>query len=269
LTVALAQQTVPADLDSFVHRHSEGNPLFVLALVKHLIAQRLLIQKTSDSGHQWALSTPVDKLEPAVPEELAQMVELEVQSLAPRDQTLLEAASLFTVAFPAWGVAAALDEPAAAIEESFESLARRLIFICRAGHDELPSGTPSAFYVFAHGIYREVLYQRQALARRAERHNRVAQRLAALFAGREEHVAREMATHYEAAGNWLPAIRALQSAARFAIGRQSYSVVAELLQDGLRIARNLPAQDRTLIDVELGEELAMASHASTNHSCQD
>jgi len=265
LTVALAQQTVPADLDSFVHRHSEGNPLFVLALVKHLIAQRLLIQKNSENGLEWILSAPVDKLEPAVPDELAQRVELEIQSLATRDQTLLEAASLFTVAFPAWGVAAALDEPAAAIEESFEALARRLIFICRAGHDELPDG-PSAFYVFAHGIYREVLYQRQAPARRAERHNRVAQRLAALFAGREEYVAREMATHYEAAGSWLPAIRALQSAAQFAIGRESYSVVAELLQDGLRIAQNLPAHDRAMIDTELRGELAMASQASTSPS---
>ena len=266
LTVALAQQTIPADLDSFVHRHSEGNPLFVLALVKHLTAQSLLVRRNLDGGQEWVLSSPVDKLEPAVPDELAQRVELEIQSLAPRDQTLLEAASLFTVAFPAWGVAAALDEPATVIEESFEALARRLIFICRAGHDELPDGSPSAFYVFAHGIYREVLYQRQAPARRAERHNRVAQRLAILFAGREEHVAREMATHFEAAGSWLPAIRALQSAAQFAIGRQSYPVVAELLQDGLRIAQNLPARDRAMIDAELREELATASEASANHS---
>jgi predicted ATPase len=264
LAAILAQQSIPADLDSFVLRHSEGNPLFVLALLKHLIAQGLLVRNNSGSTPQWELSAPVDKLEPAVPDELAQMIELEIQAFTPRNVALLEAASLFTVAFPAWGVAAALDENSADVEESCDALARGLSFVRRAGYDELPNGSPSAFYVFAHGLYREVLYQRQAPARRAERHNRVAKRLASLFAGREAHVAREMATHYEAAGNWLPAIRALQSAARFALSRQSHPLAAELLNEALRMAANLPSQERGSLDRELQEELTAVSQASAN-----
>jgi predicted ATPase len=259
LSTALGQQDIPVGLDGFVHRHSEGNPLFVLALLKHLTTQGLLVRNHSrnDSADPapWELSGPVDKLEPAVPDELAQMIELEIQALPPQEQALLEAASVFTIAFPAWGVAAALDENSSAIEESCDALARRLSFVRRAGYDELPGGAPSAFYVFAHGLYREVLYQRQAPARRAERHNRVAQRLALLFVGREEHVAREMATHYEAAGNWLPAIRALQSAAQFAIGRQSYPIAADLLQNALRLAGNLPPHEHASIHRELHQEL--------------
>ncbi len=255
LASALAQQDVPVDLSSFVHRHSEGNPLFVLALVRHLCAQGLLVRVESGDNACWELSQPVDKLEPAVPDELAKMIELEVQALASTEQSLLEAASLFTVAFPAWGVAAALNENSASVEESFDALARRLSFVRRAGYDELPDGSVSAFYVFAHGLYREVLYQRQALARRSERHNRVAQGLASLFAGREEQVAREMATHYEAAGNWLGAVRALQSAAQHAIGHQSHPVAADLLHDALRIAAKLPPRERTSIHRELHEGL--------------
>ena len=266
LAATLAQPAVPAGLDEFVHRHSEGNPLFVLALVKHLIARKLLVCRDNAIAPRWELSRSVDKLEPAVPEELAQMIELEVQALAPQDQRLLEAASLFTVAFPAWGVAAALDESPAAIEESCDALSRRLSFVRRAGYDELPGAAPSAFYVFAHGLYREVLYQRQAPARRAERHNRIAQRLAALFAGREAHVAREMAAHYEAASNWLPAVLALQSSARFASGRQSYRVAEELLQEALRISPNLPPQERPLIEQELRRVLAAAGEPSSNPS---
>ena len=261
LAVTLGQSTLPDDLDDFVHRHSEGNPMFALALVKHLIAQELLVRRNAGRDPAWELSQPVDKLEPAVPDELAQMIELDVQSLPPPDQRLLEAASLFTVAFPAWGVAAALDEDAAAVEEACNALARRLFFVRRAGYDELPGGAPSAFYVFAHGLYREVLYQRQAPARRAERHNRVARRLAALFAGREAHVAREMATHYEAASNWASAVRALQAAAMHASGRQSHRVAEELLRDALRIAENLPAQERTAIAGEIGPILAAGSAA--------
>ena len=260
LEATLAQPTVPADLDAFVHRHSEGNPMFALALMKHLIAQELLVRKNSESI--WELSEPVDKLEPAVPDELAQMIELDVQALAPADQRLLEAASLFTVAFPAWGVAAALDEDPASIEESCDVLARRLFFVRRAGYDELPGGAPSAFYVFGHGLYREVLYQRQAPARRAERHNRVAQRLAALFAGREAHVAREMAAHYEAAGNWSSAVRALRSAAQHASGRQSHRVAEELIRDAQRLAENLPAHERAALEHETGPVRAALSASS-------
>jgi predicted ATPase len=85
-------------------------------------------------------------------------------------------------------------------EEACDGLARRLHFVVRAGQDELPDGTRSAFYVFAHGLFREVLYQRQSSARRARRHIRIAERLGELFAGREASVAREQALHYEAAG---------------------------------------------------------------------
>ena len=266
LVNVLDQQAIPAGLDDYVHHHSEGNPLFVLALVKHLVTQQHLVRTNLAGSPLWELIAPVDKLEPPVPDELAHMIELEMQSLTPQDQSLLEAASLFTVAFPAWGVAAALDETPAAIEESCEALARRLSFVRRAGYDELPGGSPSAFYVFAHGLYREVLYQRQAPARRSERHNRVAQRLAALFAGREAHVAREMAIHYEAAGNWLAAIRALQSASRFAIGRQSYPVAAELLQAAVQLATNLAPQERVAIEGELQQELMSVAQASANPS---
>lgn len=260
LAATLGQQSPPADLDGFVHRHSEGNPMFALALLKHLIAQELLVQKNRDGEQVWDLSEPVEELEPAVPEELAQIIELDVQTLSPADQRLLEAASLFTVAFPAWGVAAALDEDPVAIEEACDALARRLFFVRRAGYDELPGGAPSAFYVFGHGLYREVLYQRQAPARRSERHNRVAQRLATLFAGREAQVAREMAAHYESAGNWLPAVRTLHSAARQANGRQSHRVADDLLRDARRIAENLPPHERASIERELDSALA-AGHS--------
>src|SRR5260370_36928687 len=141
-------------------------------------------------------------MEASVPDGLAQMIELEIERLSPEEQRILEAGSLISVAFPAWAVAAALEEDPVEIEGACDGLARRLYFLERAGQDELPDGTRSAFYVFAHGLYREVLYQRQVATQRAKRHIRVAERLGELFAGPEGNVAREMALHYEAACNW-------------------------------------------------------------------
>jgi predicted ATPase len=132
-------------------------------------------------------------------------------------------------------VAAALEQDVASTEEACDALARRVSFVKRAGEDELPDGTRSSFYVFAHTMFREVLYQRQSAARRAARHVRVAVRLRAIFYGRDELIAREAAAHYEAAGDWTNAIAMLRIAARRALDMKAYSEAADLHQHIARL----------------------------------
>jgi predicted ATPase len=212
LTRELEQESLPQGLTDFVYRRSEGNPLFVLAVVEHLVSEGVLVRDGGGSG-QWQQGEPFPQTEAAVPNQLARMIELAIERLGDEDRRVLEAASLMNVAFPAWAVAAALEKDMAETEEACDDLARRLHFVVRAGQDELPDGTSSAFYVFAHGLYREVLYQRQAAARRARRHIRIAERLGQLFVGREADVARERAMHYEAAGERDRAASVLLAAA--------------------------------------------------------
>jgi predicted ATPase len=198
-----------------------------------------LVHEGTDQAGVWKQRTPFLEMDPDLPDELSQMIELEIERLSPGDQRLLEAGSLINVAFPAWAVAAALEEDTPEIEEACDELAHRLHFVRRAGRDELPDGTLSAFYVFAHGLYREVLYQRQSESRRARRHTRIAERLGELFAGREANVAQEMAMHYEAAGNWSRAASVLRSAAWQARQRRAHGEAAALLELALRAADNL------------------------------
>jgi predicted ATPase len=209
----LGQQALPQGLVEFVARRSEGNPLFVIAVVEHLISQGILTRCCVGGTGEWEPSAPWPDIDAGVPGQLARMIEQEIDRLSEDAQRLLEAGSLMNVAFPAWAVAAALGKDSIETEEECDALARHLHFVVRAGQDELPDGSKSAFYVFAHGLYREVLYMRQAAARRSRRHIRIAERLGELFAGREANVAREMATHYEAAGDLERAARALQAAA--------------------------------------------------------
>jgi len=199
----------PAGLADFVYLRSEGNPLFVTAVVEHLIAHCFLVRNVDG---RWERRAPFEEMQAGVPRQLAGMIEMEIGSLSEHEQHMLEAASLMRVAFPAWAVAAALQMDPLETEEACDALARRLHFVLRAGQDELPDGSRSAFYVLAHGLYREVLYQRQSEARRARRHVRIAERLGELFAGREADVARERAIHYEAAGDRDRAASVLQAA---------------------------------------------------------
>jgi predicted ATPase len=258
LSRELKQGVPPPGLTSFVHQHSEGNPLFAMAILEHLIAQRFLICDHSEGEARWKQRVPFQEMEAGVPDGVAQMIELEIDRLSPQEQRMLEAGSLISVAFPAWAVAAALDEDPALIEEACDELARRLYFLERAGQDELPGGTRSAFYVFVHGLYREVLYRRQAEARRAAGHVRIAERLGQLFNGREATVQREMAFHFEAAGSWARAVNALRAAASHAHLRHAYAEATELLEHSLRIAENLSEAESESAAREIRNELTMA-----------
>jgi predicted ATPase len=213
----LGQQSLPRGLVDFAARRSEGNPLFVIAVVEHLISQGILTRKRVDGTDEWDQSELWPDIDAGVPDQLARMIEQEIERLSEDAQRLLEAGSLMSVAFPAWAVAAALGKDSIETEEQCDALARHLHFVVRAGRDELPDGSTSAFYVFAHGLYREVLYLRQAVARRSRGHIRIAERLGELFARREASVAREMAMHYEAAGDLKRAAHALQAAAERAL----------------------------------------------------
>ncbi len=261
LSRQLGQDQLPDGLDNFVYQNSEGNPLFAIAILEHLIAERQLTREGNDGAFRWKRDTAPPELEITVPSQLAQMIELEIERLHPQDQRLLEAASLASIAFPAWAVAAALDEEEAETEEACNELARRLHFVHRAGEDELPDGSRSAFFAFAHGLYREVLYQRQSAAQRARRHTRVAERLQQLFLGREDSVAREIACHYEAAGKWSEAAAALRAAARHARQRHAWREAESLLEHTLRIFENLEGRESDLLAAEIRLELSAAHDA--------
>lgn len=262
----LQQESLPPGLSGFVHQHSEGNPLFAIAILEHLMAQGFLVREGDDGQSAWKPSGSFEQMEAAVPDGLAQMIELEIERLSAEEQKMLEAASLMGIAFPVWAVAAALEQDPLMSGEACAALARRLYFVKRAGEDELPDGTRSDFYVFGHGLYRQVLYQRQSASRRAARHQRIALRLGELFAGREASVARERAMHFEAAGDWLSAAIALRSAARHAQHRQAHAEAEELLQHALRLAGNLGEIDRAaamrVIDDELADAVARDAEAA-------
>ncbi len=193
---------LPAGLCSLIHQHSSGNPLYMTAVLEHLRAQHVL---RSENG-EVAMSQPLDEIELRVPDELAEIIELQLDRLNEEDRRLLEAGSIAGTIFPAWAASAALKRGGEDLEEAYASLVRRVRLISIAGHDELPDGSRSTFYVFSHALYREVLYARMPAARRSRWHMRVADRLRAMFAGNETSVAHEIAAHTEA-GSTIPALR--------------------------------------------------------------
>lgn len=197
LSRELGTEKLPSGLASLIHQRSAGNPLYMTAILDHLRAQRILLSQ----GGEVALSQPIDQIEIGVPDGIAAVIGLQLDRLGDEDRRLLEAGSIAGTIFPAWAAAAALDCALEDVEEAYASLVRRVRLLSIAGHDELPDGTRSAFYVFAHELYRDVVYSRIPIARRSHWHQRVADRLRAMFAGNESSVAHEIAAHTKAGGS--------------------------------------------------------------------
>jgi len=190
----LVTDALPPGLASLIHQNSAGNPLFMIAALDHLRSQRVILSKNGSVS----LSVPLAEIELGVPDSLSGVIELQLDRLGDQDRTLLEAGSISGTIFPSWAAAAALDREIEEVEEAYAALVRRVRLLSIAGQDELPDGSRSTFYVFAHALYRDVLYARLPAARRSQWHLRIAGRLRSMFAGQEASVAHEIAAHMAA-----------------------------------------------------------------------
>lgn len=242
----------PSEIAALVHQHSDGNPMFMVAMVEHLLSQKLVLHEKG----AWKTSAPLADVEIGIPQQLAELIELQLQQRQPWEQRLLEAGAVGGVVFPVWAAAAALEVNTSEAEEQYEALAKQTTFVHAGGHDELPDGTRSSFYVFSNRIYRDVLYQRQPAARRSLAHLRIAERLKTLFADRETSIALELAAHFEAAGDWGRAADALCISANNAIERQSGADAAGLLTRSLELLQNLPAWQRSDREERIQQRIA-------------
>jgi predicted ATPase len=173
LTAESTPEALPEGLAAFVYRHTEGNPLFMVAALDYL-CQRGFISR---AGTGWRLATPVEALELGVPDNLRQMIEAQIERLSAQEQHALEAASVAGAMFLASACAVALGVDREDIEELYDVLARRHRVVRYIDRQRLPDGSVTSRYDFVHALYREVLYRRQALRRRANLHRRIDEHL--------------------------------------------------------------------------------------------
>jgi len=198
----------PEGLAALLHRHSEGNPLFVVAALEHMIGRGLV----SYQNGRWQLRVPVEEIDLEVPENLRAMIEIQVERLSPEERRILEVASITGTVFSTAVSAAAARTDVEEFEMVCEELSRRRLIVRAAGVEEFPDLSVSERYEFLHALYREVLYRRQSPSKRAELHLRIGRRLEELFATRPNEGATELAYHFEYGGDRMRAAKYRQLA---------------------------------------------------------
>ncbi len=208
---------VPHGLAALLHRHSEGNPLFMVAALDHMTQRGFLSRENGN----WKLNVPIEQIDLEVPESLREMIEARIERLSEEERRALEVASVSGVLFCATVCAAAANMDVESFENVCDGLSRRRQKVRSADPKQFPDGTVSSRYEFDHALYREVLYRRLSPGRRTKLHLLIAERLEALSAPRLSEAAAELAHHFEEAGDLLRATR-YKSLAAAKIG-SSYS----------------------------------------------
>jgi tetratricopeptide (TPR) repeat protein len=217
----------------------------------------------------WRLRCPATEIGLQVPETLRQMIRAQIERLSAAEQRVLEVAAIAGMTFIATIRAPTANLDPVLFDECCEALAGRNHILRLAGTQELPDGQVVQRYEFVHALYREVLYQRQAPARRVMLHRRGAERIVVLYADNLDDVATRIAYHFELGADWPRAVQYLRRVADVA-GKQGAPLRAKVnLEHALTLAARLPHTERVeaevgILDALLSILIALTDPAAVN-----
>jgi predicted ATPase/DNA-binding winged helix-turn-helix (wHTH) protein len=227
-------------LTQFIHRRTEGNPLFMVNVVEEVMAQGRMEER-------------------GVPESLQQLLIQRLERLSPDEQRLLEVGSIVGAEFTAAAVASTLAIEIEQVEACCEGLIRRGQWLQAREIETWPDGTVSGRYGFIHALYQEVAYQRVAPARRLRLHRQIGERLESGYGTQAQELAAELAVHFEYGQVYQKAVRYREQAAENAIRRSAYQEAIAHLTQGLTLVGMQPGTaERTQSELRLLTLLASA-----------
>jgi DNA-binding winged helix-turn-helix (wHTH) protein/tetratricopeptide (TPR) repeat protein len=252
LTAQSQGATLPTGLVELIYRHSEGNPLFMVAAIQHM-TQRGFI---SMDNRAWHLAVSVEEIEPSVPENLRHMIEAQVERLSTEEQRLLEVAAVAGVMFSSACVAAAAQMDEIDVEDVFENLCRRHLILRTAGSQTFEGGIVSQRWEFVHALYRTMLYERIGPGRRARIHRQIGGRLESLLGGQSKELSAELARHFEASGDWSRAVQYLRMSAATDGQRFAHREAAATLEHALVLSRKIAGTQGVMSQMDVLKQLA-------------
>jgi DNA-binding CsgD family transcriptional regulator/tetratricopeptide (TPR) repeat protein len=194
----LAQSLIGPDLPSAaiaaIHHQTDGNPLFVIELLK------VLIDESRDAG--------VEPIAVRIPDGVREAIGRRLDRLSERDNEVLITASVIGRVFGVAEVSAALGDDFARVLENLEAATQTgIIERC---------GDATGGYRFTHALIRETLYEEIPRLDRLHLHGRVADALVTVRAGDVEPVLSRIAHHYHEAAMLGHVEQAAEYAARAA-----------------------------------------------------
>jgi len=222
------------EIAPLVHDRTDGNPLFMVDLVDHLIERGHI----ADRGGRWVFEGSLDTIE--TPETVRQVIAKHVEQLGDTQREILDVASVAGTEFAAAAVAAAARCDIEHVEDACDELVRHGHFLEERGLAEWPDGTSSGAYGFRHALYREVLYGLLSEARRTRLHRVLAVRIEAGFGEQAGAAAATLAMHFERGRDIERATHHHEMAAANALARSANREAIQHYTRALALLRTRP-----------------------------
>lgn len=239
-----------------IHQRTEGNPLFMINVLDHLVTQGVLVQREGF----WELAGTIETVSAAIPTTIWQFLEQQLDRLSPADQRLLEVASVAGAEFSAAAVAAGVEAAVPAIEERCATLGRHGQFVQARGSEEWPDGTVATRYGFLHALYHDVLYERVPAGWKVALHRRIGGRLEHAYGNRAHERAAELAMHFARGHEYSRAGHYHAEAGKQALQRSAHHEAISHLTTGRELLNTLTdtserAQRELALQITLGTAL--------------
>ena len=256
LALEFPEHRFPLTFAHFLWKRTEGNPLFMVDLVRDLRDRKIIIQDSS----RWILSQPVEDISGDLPASVRSMIQRKIDSLTEQDRRLLQAASVEGTEFHSVVLAAAISADAAEVEERLENIERIHVFVEKIGEKEFPDGTLTLHLRFVHALYQNALYATLSPTRRTNLSAATANTLLQLHPNAQANVAHQMALLFESARDFSRAAEFFQIAAERAAKVFANQEAATLARKGLEMLAKLPSspektQKELALQITLGPAL--------------
>ncbi|HEX5271986.1 MAG TPA: AAA family ATPase, partial [Gemmataceae bacterium] len=263
LALAFAGHRFPEELAAVLHARTEGNPLFMVDLLRYLRDRGVIVQ---DRGC-WVLARALPDLPRELPASIRAMVQRTVDYLSAADRHLLMAASVFGPEFGSVGVSEVLGRETADVEERLAGLESVHGLVRLVGERTLPDGVVTVRYRFIHALYQNALYAALQPTRKAAWGAAAAGALLRHYGEKSGERAADLAVLFEVARDPARATDhyrvAAENAARLfahheavALARRGLAQLLKLPDTPERARRELPLLVTLGIQLQVGHSFA-------------
>lgn len=235
-----------------LYRHTYGNPLFTIEMLRGMQERGDLIQ---DTAGRWIEGANIDWS--TLPARIEGVIGERIGRLPPNLQELLRIASVEGETFTAEAIARVQDADEEELVKRLDSELDKQHHLV-TGQSNLQIGAQHlSQYHFRHILFQKYLYDSVGAAERAHLHHRVGNALEVLYENQTEEIAVQLARHFRAAGVTEKAVDYLLQAGNKALRLSAYEEAITHLTRGLALLDSLPdtpkrAQQELDLQIALG-----------------
>jgi tetratricopeptide (TPR) repeat protein len=250
LYTAIRGHEVPRAQAEAVHRQTEGNPLFIIEVLRYLVEEGLVVRQ--DGRYD-----PIEGQGPGdrLPEGLRDVIGKRLSLLSEKTNQVLNVAAVIGREFRLDVLQLVTDQSEDEVIEALEQATERAVVEVRS------SLAANLSYRFTHAFFRQTLYEELSPPRRIRMHQQVARALEQVYGRRVEEHAVELAEHYSYSSDPADLTRAVdygELAASRAMSVYAYGEAANHLTRALEVQAVLDSDDkrkRCTLLLALGEAL--------------